>query len=151
MRTLRSGLLAILVPAALALPAPASQVPPGFQGGHYAAEGATGSLRFVVHRAQITALQVRMPLSCRNMRTHGRTARMLAFGAAGSATTYARIYLPADGSANVTFVADDNARRPEIYLSVQLRGRVGHVSLHAHSQAAGETCSGALGLDVRAR
>jgi hypothetical protein len=151
MRTLRSALLAMLLPAAVALPALASQVPPGFQGGHYSAEGAAGSLSFVVHHAQITRLQVRMPLSCRNTRTHRLTAPMLAFGAAGSATTYARIYLPADGSANVTFVADDNARRPEIYLSLQLHGRVGHVSVHARSQVARERCSGALGLDVHAR
>jgi hypothetical protein len=151
MRTLRSGLLAIVVPAALALPALASQVPPAFQAGHYGAAGATGSLSFVVHRGQITRLQVRMPLSCRNTRTHRVTAPVLAFGAGGSSTTYARMYLPADGSANVTFVADDNARRPEIYLSLQLHGRAGHVSVHARSQAARETCSGELGLDVHAR
>ena len=66
-------------------------------------------------------------------------------------TTYSRIYLPADGSANVTFVADDNSRQPEIYLSLQLHGGIGHVSVHARSQAARETCSGALGFDVRAR
>src|SRR4029077_14330199 len=138
MRTLRSALLAMLVPAAAALPALASQVPPGFQGGHYSAEGAAGSLSFVVHDAQITRLQVRMPLSCRNTRTHRLTAPMLAFGAAGSATTYARIYLPAARRANLPFVADDNARRPEIYLSLQLHGRVGHVSVHARSQVARE-------------
>ena len=66
-------------------------------------------------------------------------------------TTYSRIYLPADGSANVSFVADDNSRQPEIYLSLQLHGGIGHVSVHARSQAARETCSGALGFDVRAR
>jgi hypothetical protein len=31
-----------------------------------------------------------------------------------------------------------------------LHGGIGHVSVHARSQAARETCSGALGFDVRA-
>ena len=59
------------------------------------------------------------------------------------ATTYSRIYLPADGATNVSFVVDDNSRQPEIYLSLQLHGGVGHVSVHARSQAARETCAGA--------
>jgi hypothetical protein len=105
-----------------------------------------------VRSSQITQLQVRMPLSCQNTRTHKRSAPTLAFGAAAARTTmYSRIYLPADGSANVTFVADDNSRQPEIYLSLQLHGGIGHVSVHARSQGTSETCSGALGFDVRAR
>ena len=93
-----------------------------------------------------------MPLACQNTRTHRRSTSTLAFGARSAGrTTYSRIYLPADGSANVTFVADDNSRQPEIYLSLQLHGGIGHVSVHARSQAARETCSGALGFDVRAR
>jgi hypothetical protein len=150
MRSLRSGLLAVLLLAAVATGATASQAPSLFQSGRYVAQGANGSLSFVVQRSQVTRLQVRMPLSCRNTRTHRLSAPTLAFGAAvGRATTYSRIYLPADGSANVAFVADDNGRQPEIYLSLQLHGAAGHVSVHARSQAARETCSGALGFDVR--
>jgi hypothetical protein len=150
MRSLRSGLCAVLLFAIAATGATASQTPSLVQSGHYAALGANGSLSFVVQRFQITRLQVRMPLSCQNTRTHVRSAPMLAFGAPGRATTYSRIYLPLDGSANVSFVADDNSRQPEIYLSLQLHGGIGHVSVHARSQAARETCSGALGFDVRA-
>ena len=77
----------------------------------------------------------------------------LTFGAASGsrATTYARIFLPADGATNVSFVVSDDARQPEVYLSLQLRGGIGHVSVHARSQAARETCSGAVGFDLRAR
>jgi hypothetical protein len=151
MRILRSGTVAALLLATAATGATASQSPSLFQTGRYAALGANGSLSFVVQRTQITGLEVRMPLSCQNTRTHRRTAPVLAFGASAGRTTYSRIYLPADGSANVSFVADDNSRQPEIYLSLQLHGGIGHVSVHARSQAARETCSGALGFDVRAR
>jgi hypothetical protein len=151
MRSLRSSLLAVLLLATAATGAIASQSPTFFQNGRYTALGANGSLSFVVKQFQVTGLQVRMPLSCQNTRTHKRTAPMLAFGAAAGRTTYSRIYLPVDGSANVSFVADDNSRQPEIYLSLQLHGGIGHVSVHARSQAARETCSGALGFDVRAR
>ncbi|MDP9256187.1 MAG: hypothetical protein M3Q31_06495 [Actinomycetota bacterium] len=152
MRILRSGALALLLLATAAGAASASQSPSLFQSGRYAALGANGSLSFVVQRSQITGLQVRMPLACQNTRTHRRSTSTLAFGARSAGrTTYSRIYLPADGSANVTFVADDNSRQPEIYLSLQLHGGIGHVSVHARSQAARETCSGALGFDVRAR
>jgi hypothetical protein len=151
MRSLRSGLCAVLLLATTATCATASQSPSLFQSGRYAALGGNGSLSFVVQRFQITRLQVRMPLSCQDTRTHRRSAPTLAFGApVGRSTTYSRFYLPADGSANVTFVADDNTRQPEIYLSLQLHGGVGHVSVHARSQAARETCSGELGFDVRA-
>jgi hypothetical protein len=151
MRSLRSGLLALVLLATAATGATASQAPTLFQSGRYVAQGAGGSLSFVVERSQVTRLQVRMPLSCRNTRTHRISAPTLVFGpAAARTTTYARIYLPADGSANVTFVADDNSRQPEIYLSLQLHGGAGHVSVHARSQAARETCSGAFGFDVRA-
>ena len=94
-----------------------------------------------------------MPLSCQNTRTHKRTGpdAGLRGSTGGVARHYSRIYLPADGSANVSFVADDNSRQPEIYLSLQLHGGIGHVSVHARSEAARETCSGALGFDVRAR
>lgn len=148
MRTLRSGLLAVLLAGATALPALGAQAPPGAPGGRYAAQNAGGSVAFVVRHSQITGLQVRMPLSCRNSRTHRLTAATLAFGAPGRPTTYSRIYLPADGSANVAFVADDNARRPEIYLSLQLYRETGHVSVHARSRAGRERCSGELGFDV---
>jgi hypothetical protein len=152
MRILRSGLAAGLLLAVAATAAPASQSPSLFQTGRYDALGADGSLSFVVQRSQITALQVRMPLTCQNTRTHARSAPTLAFGASAAVrTTYSRIYLPADGSANVSFVADDNRRQPEIYLSLQLHGAIGHVSVHARSKAARETCSGAFGFDVRAR
>jgi hypothetical protein len=152
MRSLRSSLLAILLLATAATGATASQSPTFFQNGRYTALGGNGALSFVVQRFQITGLQVRMPLSCQNTRTHKRSTPTLAFGASRAGrTTYSRIYLPADGSANVSFVADDNSRQPEIYLSLQLRGGIGHVSVHARSQAARETCSGALGFDVRAR
>ena len=152
MRILRSGLVAALLLALVATGAPASQTPSLFETGRYAALGANGSLSFVVQRSQITGLQVRMPLSCRNTRTHRISAPTLVFGpAAARTTTYARIYLPADGSANVSFVADDNRRQPEIYLSLQLKGGVGHVSVHARSNAAREACEGALGFDVRVR
>ena len=151
MRILRTGILAALLLATAATGATASQSPSLFQSGRYAALGANGSLSFVVQRSQITGLQVRMPLACQNTRTHRRSTSTLAFGARSAGrTTYSRIYLPADGSANVTFVADDNSRQPEIYLSLQLHGGIGHVSVHARSQASRETCSGALGFDVRA-
>ena len=152
MRILRTGTLAALLLATAATSATAGQAPSLFQSGRYAALGANGSLSFVVQHLQITGLQVRMPLACQNTRTHRRSTSILAFGARSAGrTTYSRIYLPADGSANVTFVADDNSRQPEIYLSLQLHGGIGHVSVHARSQAARETCSGALGFDVRAR
>jgi hypothetical protein len=153
MRIFRTGTLAALLLATATAGATASQIPSFFQSGRYAALGTNGALSFVVQRSQITRLQVRMPLSCQDTRTHRRTAPMLAFGAAatGRSTTYSRIYLPADGSANVSFVADDNSRQPEIYLSLQLHGGFGHVSVHARSQASRETCSGAFGFDVRAR
>ena len=90
-------------------------------------------------------------------RTSARTrarAPTLAFAAStgkGRANTYSRIYLPADGATNVSFVVDDNRRQPEIYLSLQLKGGIGHVSVHARSNAAREACEGALGFDVRVR
>jgi hypothetical protein len=152
MRILRTGALALVLLVTVAGAATASQSPTLVQSGHYSALGANGSLSFVVRQFQVTGLQVRMPLSCQNTRTHRRSAPMLAFGSqsASRSTMYSRIYLPLDGSANVTFVADDNSRQPEIYLSLQLHGGVGHVSVHARSQAARETCSGALGFEVRA-
>jgi hypothetical protein len=155
MRVLRTCSLAVLLLAlAGAASATASPRPPLFQSGRYAALGADGALSFVVGRSQITRLQVRMPLVCQNKRTHARSAPMLAFAASSGAqrpNTYSRIYLPSDGSANVSFIVDDDSRQPEIYLSLQLHGGVGHVSVHARSDAARETCSGALGFDVRAR
>jgi hypothetical protein len=150
MRILRSSALAALLLVTAAAGSSASQSPSLFQTGHYDALGGNGSLSFVVQRTQITGLQVRMPLSCQNSRTHKRTAPILAFGTTAGRTTYSRIYLPVDGSTNVSFVADDNSRQPEIYLSLQLHGAIGHVSVHARSQAARETCTGALGFDVRA-
>jgi hypothetical protein len=153
MRSLRTGLAAVLLLTVAVAGASASQSPSLFQSGRYVARATDGSLSFVVQRSQVTRLQVRMPLSCRNRRTHKLSVPTLAFGAVPTgqrSTTYSRIYLPADGSTNVTFVADDNSRQPEIYLSLQLRGGVGHVSVHASSEAARETCSGAAGFDVRA-
>ena len=152
MRSLCSVLAAVVLLGTAATGAMAGQSPSLFQSGRYSALGVSGSLSFVVQRSQVTRLQVRMPLSCRNTATHRRTTPTLSFGAAalGRTTMYSRIYLPADGSANVSFVADDNSRQPEIYLSLQLHGRIGHVSVHARSQAARETCTGALGFDVRA-
>jgi hypothetical protein len=151
MGILRIGLLTALLLGSSAAAATAGQTPSLFETGRYAALGANGSLSFIVARTQITGLQVRMPLSCRDTRTHRRTAPVLAFGAAGTRTTYSRILLPSDGTTNVSFVADDNSRLPEIYLSLQLHGAIGHVSVHARSQATHETCSGALGFDVHAR
>jgi hypothetical protein len=155
MRVLRSCSLAVLLLAlAGATSATASPRPPLFQSGRYVALGTDGALSFVVGRSQITRLQVRMPLVCRDRRTHALSAPTLAFAASTGAqrpNTYARIFLPADGSANVSFVVDDDSRQPEIYLSLQLHGGVGHVSLHARSEAARETCSGARGFDVRVR
>jgi hypothetical protein len=151
MRILRTCLLTALLLGSAAAGATAGQIPSLFQTGRYAALGAGGSLSFVVARTQITGLQVRMPLSCRNTRTHRLSAPVLAFGTARARTTYSRILLPSDGTTNVSFVADDNSRLPEIYLSLQLHGAIGHVSVHARSQAAQETCSGALGFDVHAR
>ena len=152
MRSLRSGSLAVLLLATLVAAAPAAPRPTLFPSGRYAAADAGASLSFVLRSAQITRLQVRMPLSCQNTRTHAHSAPTLAFGAASGnrSTTYARIFLPADGATNVSFVVSDDARQPEVYLSLQLRGGVGHVSVHARSQAARETCSGAVGFDLRA-
>jgi hypothetical protein len=151
MRSLRTGLLAL---ALLALPVAATAAPQPtlFPNGRYAAVDADASMSFVLQRLQITKLQVRMPLSCQNTRTHVHSAPTLAFGAtAGTrSTTYSRIFLPADGATNVSFVVDDNTRQPQVYLSLQLRGGVGHVSVHARSQAARETCDGAVGFDIRA-
>ena len=151
MRSPRCGALALLL---LVLPAAATAAPQPalFADGRYSAVDASASLSFVLDRLQITGLTVRMPLSCRNARTHARSAPMLAFTAATGkrSNTYARIFLPADGAANVSFVVDDVARRPEVYLSLQLRGGIGHVSVHARSQAGRETCAGAAGFDVRA-
>jgi hypothetical protein len=154
MRGLRSVLLAVFLLAVGVAVAAASPRPPLFQSGRYAALDAAGSLSFVVERSQITRLQVRMPLVCRNKRTGARSVPTLAFaGSTGRQrpNTYSRIMLPADGSANVAFIVDDDRRRPEVYLSLQLRGGAGHVSLHASSDARHETCSGELGFDVRAR
>jgi hypothetical protein len=110
-------------------------------------------MSFVLQRLQITRLQVRMPLSCQNSRTHAHSTPTLAFaaGTGTRSTTYSRIFLPADGATNVSFVVDDDSRQPEVYLSLQLRGGVGHVSVHARSQVARETCDGAVGFDIRAR
>ena len=155
MRRLRTS--AVLAAAALAggaASAPAAPQPPLFPDGRYAARDGGSSLSFVVRRLQITRLQVRMPLSCRDTRTRMRTRTTLAFAASAPgprANTYARIYLPADGTANVSFVVDDDGRQPEIYLSLQLRGAAGRVSLHARSETRGERCDGELGLDVRVR
>jgi hypothetical protein len=150
MRSLRSAALAVLLSALTAAAASAAARPPVFQDGRYAALEPKGSVSFVLRRSLITKLQVRMPLTCRNSSTHARSAPGLAFGG-GARTTYARIYLPADGATNVSFVADDAARQPQIYLSLQLRGGVGHVSVHARTNAARETCEGELGFDVRVR
>ena len=151
---MRSLLLAVTLLATLAAAtATAAPRPPLFQSGRYAALDASGSVSFVVNRLQITRLQVRMPLSCQNKRTRVRSAPMLTFAASTAgrrSNTYSRIYLPADGSANVSFVVDDNRRQPQIYLSLQLHGGFGHVSVHALSEAASEKCKGALGFDVRA-
>ena len=155
MRSLRSGILAVVLLATVtAATATAAPRPPLFQTGRYAALGADGSLSFVVSRQQITRLQVRMPLACQNKRTQARSAQTLAFAAStgkGPSNTYSRIYLPADGATNVSFVVDDNTRQPQIYLSLQLKGGIGHVSVHARSDAAREACEGALGFDVRVR
>ena len=154
MRSLRSGLLAaFLLATVAAATATAAARPQIFQNGRYTAVGPSGALSFVVGGTQITKLQVRMPLSCQNRSTHASSAPTLAFGAAGAgrSTTYSRIYLPADGATNISFVADDNARLPEIYLSVQIHGKIGHVSVHARSEASKESCAGALGFDVRVR
>jgi hypothetical protein len=155
MRSLRSVLGAVLLLATAAVAsATASPRPQLFQNGRYAALDATGSLSFVVNRLQITRLQVRMPLSCQNTRTHARSSPTLRFAASTArqrSNTYSRIFLPADGNANVSFVVDDDKRQPEVYLSLQLKGGIGHVSVHARSQGAGEKCDGALGFDVRAR
>src|SRR4029077_5807420 len=128
--------------------------PPLFQSGRYAALDAGGSLSFVVQRPQIPRLQGRLPLVCRDKRTGARSVPTLAFsGSTGHQrpNTYSRIALPADGSANVAFIVDDDRRQPEIYLSLQLRGAAGHASLHASSDAQGEACSGELGFALRAR
>ena len=154
MRGLRTGFLAVLLLASGVAAAAASPRLPLFQSGRYVALGAGGSLSFVVDRSQITRLQVRMPLVCRNKRTGARSVPTLAFSASTGRrrpNTYARISLPADGNANVSFIVDDNRRQPEVYLSLQLRGAAGHVSLHASSEAGHEACSGELGFDVRAR
>ena len=152
MRSLRSGSLAVILLATLVAAAPAAPRPTLFPSGRYVAADAGASLSFMLESAQITRLQVRMPLSCQNTRTHAHSAPTLTFGAASGnrSTTYARIFLPADGATNVSFVVSDDARQPEVYLSLQLRGGVGHVSVHARSQAARETCSGAVGFDLRA-
>src|SRR3954447_13306612 len=150
MRIFRNGLLAAALAVAVAPPALGAQAPPGAREARYSAHSAGGSVAFVVRNSQITGLQVQMPLACRNSRTHRLTAPTLAFGAARRTTTYSRIYLPEDGSANVAFVADDNPRQPEIYLSLQLFGGAGHVSVHARSRAARETCAGELGFDIHA-
>ena len=152
MRSLRTGVLAALL---LVLPAAATAAPRPtlFPSGRYAAADANASMSFVLQRLQITRLQVRMPLSCQNSRTHVHSAPTLAFGAAPAGApprTRASTCRPT-AATNVSFVVDDNTRQPEIYLSLQLRGGVGHVSVHARSQAARETCAGALGFDVRAR
>jgi hypothetical protein len=155
MRSLRSGILAVLLLATItAATATAAPRPPLFQTGRYAALGANGSLSFVVSRQQITRLQVRMPLACQDKRTHAHSTPTLVFAASTGtrrSNTYARIHLPADGATNVSFIVDDNTRQPEIYLSLQLKGGFGHVSVHARSNAAREACEGALGFDVRAR
>ncbi len=155
MRSLRRvAFAALLLAAACVTTATAAPRPPLFPSGRYAAADSAGSLSFVVQRSQITRLQVRMPLACQNKRTHALSLPTLAFSSSGAgprANTYSRIYLPANGSTNVSFVVDDNARRPEIYLSLQLHGGVGHVSVHARSDAAREACEGASGFDVRVR
>ncbi len=155
MRSLRSGLLAALLLATFAAAtATAAPRPPLFQTGRYVALGTSGSLSFVAGRQQITKLQVRMPLVCQNKRTHAQSAPTLTFAAStgpGRSNMYSRIYLPADGATNVSFVVDDNARQPQIYLSLQLKGGIGHVSVHARSDAAREACEGALGFDVRVK
>ena len=142
-------------PSCSALPAAATAAPRPtlFPSGRYAAADANASMSFVLQRLQITRLQVRMPLSCQNSRTHAHSAPTLSFaaGTGTRSTTYSRIFLPADGATNVSFVVDDDTRQPEVYLSLQLRGGVGHVSVHARSQVARETCDGAVGFDIRAR
>ncbi len=140
MRILRSGLLAvILLAAAAAATATAARAR---RSSRPAAtpRWAAAALSFLVERSQITRLQVRMPLACQNTRTHAHTAPTLAFAADGRrANTYSRIYLPADGATNVSFVRRQ-PRQPEIYLSLQLKGGVGHVSVHARSNRAREAC-----------
>src|SRR5476649_2080220 len=86
MRSLRSGVLAVLLLATAATGATASQSPSLFQSGRYAALGANGSLSFVLQHSQITRLQVHMPLSCQNTRTHRRSAPTLAFGPSAPGT-----------------------------------------------------------------
>lgn len=150
MRSLLRGAFALVL---LVLPAAATAAlqPTMFADGRYSAVDAGASLSFVLDRLQITGLTVRMPLSCRNARTHALSAPTLAFKAATGkrSNTYSRIFLPADGAANVSFVVDDVAHQPEVYLSLQLRGGIGHVSVHARSRAGRETCAGAAGFDVR--
>ena len=146
MRSLRSVLGALLLASACGATATAASRPPLFASGRYAASDAAGSVSFVVRRSQITRLRVRMPLACQNKRTRAFSLPTLAFAASTGkppSNTYSRIYLPASGTTNVSFVVDDNARRPEIYLSLQLHDGIGHVSVHARSDAGREACEGA--------
>ena len=127
MRGFRSGFLVVLLLTAGVATAVASPRPPLFQSGRYAALGAGGSLGSKVF----------------SMTSEGssRVVPTLAFRASTGRqrpNTYARISLPADGSANVSFIVDDDRRQPEVYLSLQLRGAAGHVSLQASSSARGE-------------
>ncbi len=114
---------------AAAAAATAAPRPPLFPNGRYArsATMALAQLRRS-QRLQITRLQVRMPLSCQNTRTHAHSApdaRVRRPDRHALDDTYSRIFLPADGATNVSFVVDDDGRQPEIYLSLQLRGGVG--------------------------
>ena len=53
---------------------PAAPQPTLFPSGRYSAADESASLSFVLQRLQITGLQVRMPLSCQNARTHVHSA-----------------------------------------------------------------------------
>ena len=153
MRSLRSGLLAALLLATVAVATAAAAARPQlFQSGRYAAAGPSGvaQLRRRAHADHEAAGAHAAQLPEHAART-GTARRRSPSAPPGRQrpTTYSRIYLPADGATNISFVADDNARQPEIYLSLQIHGEIGHVSVHARSEAQRETCAGALGFDVR--
>ena len=116
----------------------------------------SGSLSFVVARQQITKLQVRMPLVCQNKRTHAQQradARPSPPPRASRPREHVLAHLPARRRRDERLVRRrrQRAASPQIYLSLQLKGGIGHVSVHARSDAAREACEGALGFDVRVR
>ena len=151
---LRSGLLAILLLAtAVAAPRRRQPRPPLFQTGRYAALGTGGSLSFVVSRRRSRGCRCACRWPARtSARTRTRRRRSPSRLDGHGQREHLLPHLPPGRRrANVSFVVDDNARQPEIYLSLQLKGGLGHVSVHARSKAAREACEGALGFDVRVR